>query len=251
MWGVSQAQRLDNFPHTQSNCNYLFDINLAKFAVTKYLLLVFSPLSFVFQDMPPQCEMLSPRQRCLTWKTQRKWGLWQADMHMRARTHIQITANCTSRSCSHPRKHAPKQGRTWISQVVAVFHQLQWEPVLPSTCGAIISWHTYPPLNDFSSSPASHLIKVESLMPFRDPTAFNRIHCHYENEWRQLRTQMFFHIVTESLLMCLVIFTVAASDWRPWLVTRLIMLLILHIAFGFCLCSASPFLTRSLSHRDH
>lgn len=184
-------------------------------------------------------------------ETQRKWGLWQADMHMRARTHIQITANCTPRSCSHPRKHAPKQGRTWISQVVAVFHQLQWEPVLPSTCGAIISWHTYPPLNDFSSSPASHLIKVESLMPFRDPTAFNRIHCHYENEWRQLRTQMFFHIVTESLLMCLVIFTVAASDWRPWLVTRLIMLLILHIAFGFCLCSASPFLTRSMSHRDH
>lgn len=84
-----------------------------------------------------------------------------------------------------------------------------------STCGAIISRHTYPPLNDFSSSPASHLIKVESLMPFRDPTAFNCIHCHYENEWRQLRTQMFFRVTTESLLMCLVIFTGAAFDWRP------------------------------------
>ena len=136
-------------------------------------------------------------------------------------------------------------------RLLLCFISFSWEPALPSTCGAIISWHTYPPLNDFSSSPASHLIKVESLMPFRDPTAFSRIHCHYENEWRQLRTQMFFHIVTESLLMCLVIFTVAAFDWRPWLVPRLIMLLILHITFGFCLCSASPFLTRSLSHRDH
>lgn len=84
-----------------------------------------------------------------------------------------------------------------------------------STCGPIISWHTYPPLNDFSSSPSSRLIKVESLMPFRDPTAFNCIHCHYENEWRQLRTQMFFHIMTKSLLMCLVIFAVPAFDWRP------------------------------------
>lgn len=41
-----------------------------------------------------------------------------------------------------------------------------------TTCGAIISWHTYPPLNEFPSSTASHLIKVESLMPFRHPTAF-------------------------------------------------------------------------------
>lgn len=49
-------------------------------------------------------------------------------------------------------------------------------------------------------------------MPFRDPNAFNCIYCHYENEWRQLRTQMFFHVMTKDLLMGLMIFAFAAFD---------------------------------------
>lgn len=48
-------------------------------------------------------------------------------------------------------------------------------------------------------------------MPFRDPGALDRAHCHYGNEWRQLRTQMFSRVVTESLLMCLVISAAAAA----------------------------------------
>lgn len=54
-----------------------------------------------------------------------------------------------------------KSTHTWISQVVALFHQLQFEPAFPCTFGAIISWHTYSHLEDFSSSFASHLIKTE------------------------------------------------------------------------------------------
>lgn len=47
-------------------------------------------------------------------------------------------------------------------------------------------------------------------MPFGDPGAFSRVRCHYGNERRQLRTQMFFQEETERLLMRLVIF--AAFD---------------------------------------
>lgn len=106
-----------------------------------------------------------------------------------------------------------RAARIWVSRVVAVFHQLRSEPALLRRVQPVepLSPDTlFPPLNDFSSSSASHLIKVESLMPFRNPTAFSCIGCHYENEWWQLRTQMFFHIITECLLMCLMIFTVAA-----------------------------------------
>lgn len=46
-------------------------------------------------------------------------------------------------------------------------------------------------------------------MPFREPSAFNCIYCHYENKW-QLKTQMCLHVVTEQRLMCLMIF--AAFD---------------------------------------
>lgn len=42
-----------------------------------------------------------------------------------------------------------------------------------STCGAIISWHTYSSLNDFSSSPAWCLIKTER----RELNAIQRSHC--------------------------------------------------------------------------
>lgn len=49
-------------------------------------------------------------------------------------------------------------------------------------------------------------------MPFGDPGALSRIRCHYENERRQLRAQMFFQEETETLLMRLVIFALAAFD---------------------------------------
>lgn len=204
-------------------------------------------------------------------ETQREWDLWQADKHMHAETfHTpknkrRIHAGtCTKRSftthtdrtlaCARThrltRTHLDFSGCCCVSS--ASVGASVSSPY--STCGAIISWHTYPPLNDFSSSSASHLIKVESLMPFRDPTAFNCIHCHYENEWRQLRTQMFFHIMTESLLMCLVIFSVAAFDWRPWSGTRLIMLHIIHITFRFYIWSVAPALWLTgmcVAHWDH
>lgn len=74
-------------------------------------------------------------------------------------------------------------------------------------------------------------------MPFGDPGAFSRVHCHYENERRQLRAQMFFHAVTERLLMCLLIFAFAASDGRPSLETQLIAFRISHLTFGPRVCS--------------
>lgn len=112
--------------------------------------------------------------------------------------------------CSRARMHAG----TWISQVGCCISSLG-EPPYSNLWHHYLLTHLSSPLNDFSSSDASHLIKVESLMPFRDPGALDRAHCHYGNEWRQLRTQMFSRVVTESLLMCLVISAAAASDWRP------------------------------------
>lgn len=165
--------------------------------------------------------------------------------------HVSTCANTHLNRCLLLREHTDTHARTWISQVFCCVSSASVGASVSPPCsarGAIISWHTYPPLNDFSSSSASRLIKVESLMPFRDPTAFNCIHCHYENEWRQLRTWMFFHILTECHLMCLMIATLAAFDWRPWLGTRLITPHILYITFGFYTCSVSPFLTYSLSH---
>lgn len=236
------------------------DINWAKCAMTKYLLEVFGLLSFVFQDVPPLCEMLSPRPRRLTWNTKKVSSLAGRYVHSCTHSHRKHKHRVRVSMCANTQlERLPVSARTHGSTCThldfsgcccvssASVRASASSPC--STCGAIISWHTYPPLNDFSSSSASHLIKVESLMPFRDPTAFNCIHCHYENEWRQLRTQMFFHILTECLLMCLVIFTVAAFDWRPWLGTRLITLHISYITLGLCSCSVSPFLTCSLSHK--
>lgn len=116
----------------------------------------------------------------------------------------------TQMKCSRARTHAG----TWISQVGCRISSLG-EPPYSNLWRHYLLTHLSSPLNDFSSSDASHLIKVESLMPFRDPGALDRAHCHYGNEWRQLRTQMFSRVVTESLLMCLVISAAAASDWRP------------------------------------
>lgn len=60
--------------------------------------------------------------------------------------------------CERARGHV----HTWISPAVGYVSSASGGGAgVPSTCGAIILWHTYPPLNDFSSSPASHLIKVE------------------------------------------------------------------------------------------
>lgn len=118
----------------------------------------------------------------------------------------------TQIKCRQTRRHLNFSGLSlcFISFTQSRCLRAIFKPVEPLSPDTLIL-----PLNDFSSSDASHLIKVESLMPFRDPSALDRIHCHYGNEWRQLRTQMFSHIMTESLLMCLVIFAVAASDWRP------------------------------------
>lgn len=187
---------------------------------------------------------------------QRKWVLWQADVYMRAcaQMRVQIRTNRMPRSCLHLHKYRDKHAHTWISQVVYCVSSASVGASISSpnsTCGAIISWHTYPPLNDFSSSSASHLIKVESLMPFRDPTAFNCIHCHYENEWRQLRTQMFFHIMTESLSMRLMIFT-ATCLWLKALVgdsTNHVTHLTHYLWFLYLLCvSPSHPLSVSLAY---
>lgn len=243
-------------------------MNLAKCAKTKYLLEIFSPLSFVFQDMPPQCEMLSPRPRCLTWNTKEVRSLAGRYLHACTRhshTRKKNKRCIHARACTathiqiHDKSHAGARINTADFSGCCCVSSASAAASVPSpysTCGAIISWHTYPPLNDFSSSSASHLIKVESLMPLRDPTAFSRIHCHYENEWRQLRTQMFFHIMTESLLMCLVIFTVAAFDWRPWSgdSTNHVTHLTHYLWFLYLLCvSPSHPLSVSLcvAHRDH
>lgn len=48
---------------------------------------------------------------------------------------------------------------------------------------------------------------------------------------------MFFRVVTERFLMCLVIFAFAVSDGRPSLETRLIVFRISHLTLGPCLCS--------------
>ena len=111
------------------------------------------------------------RDRDAWHETQRKWGLWQADMHMRARAHAQITTDCASRSRLHLRRHAPKQGRTWISQVVAVFHQLQ--------LGASASfnlWRHYL-LTHLSSSKWFLFISCESPNQSWKLNAIQRSHC--------------------------------------------------------------------------
>lgn len=63
-----------------------------------------------------------------------------------------------------------------------------------STCGAIISWHTYSALNDFSSSSARHLIKIER----REPNAIQRSHCfqlHLLSLWKWMAAAESSHIL--------------------------------------------------------
>lgn len=174
----------------------------------------------------------SLRPRCPTWKAK------EAKIFDRCRWTHMSSANVKTRNLD-------RRAATWISELCRrVSSAGGFSSALNLWSHRLTRWHTYPPLNDFSSSPASHLIRVESLMPFGDLSAFSRIHCHYENERRQLKAQMFFCAATERLLMCLVIFAFAASDERPSLETRLIVFRISHLTFGPHVCSL-------LAHSSH
>lgn len=160
----------------------IFDINLAKYAKTKYLLQILNPLSFVFRDVPHQCEMLSRRPRCLTWNTKNVRYLPGRYEHACTHSHTKARRSCKQRSfkwmpvsCTHLN----------FSGCCCVSSASVWASVSSpcSTSGGIISWHTYPPLNDLSSSSASHLIKTER----RELNAIQRSQCfqlHLLSLWK-------------------------------------------------------------------
>lgn len=97
VWEDSYEQQF--FTHTNTQ-QLVFVINLPKYAKTMYLQEKSCLLSFVFQDMPPQYEMLSPRPRCLTWKTKKVKSL--AGRYLHAITHI------PTKTGIHVHKHAFK-----------------------------------------------------------------------------------------------------------------------------------------------
>lgn len=125
----------------------IYDNYSHEYTKTEYLQEIFGPVGFVFQDTAPRCDTLSLRLRRRNMKDKKTARI----AFVTAQIHTLCAPCCIRAIIAHK-----NQAHTWISRAAAVFHQPPFGggsvPPPCSTCGAIILWHTYLPLNDFSSS---------------------------------------------------------------------------------------------------